>query len=41
MVSKSNLINEMIKYYEGDVKRINHFLKVFSFAKTIGNGKPR
>ena len=36
MVSKSNLINEMIKYYEGDVKRINHFLKVFSFAKTIG-----
>ena len=36
MVNKSNLINEMIKYYKGDVKRINHFLKVFSFAKLIG-----
>jgi predicted metal-dependent HD superfamily phosphohydrolase len=33
---KSTLISEMIKYYAGDVKRINHFLKVHSFAKTIG-----
>jgi len=33
---KSELINEMIKYYAGDVKRINHFMKVYSFAKTIG-----
>lgn len=31
-----NVINEMISYYKGDVKRINHFLKVYSFAKTIG-----
>ena len=36
MVSKSNLIDAMFKYYKGDVKRINHFLKVYSFAKTIG-----
>jgi HD superfamily phosphohydrolase YqeK len=26
----------MIKYYAGDVKRINHFMKVYGFAKTIG-----
>lgn len=36
MSKKSELINEMIKYYSGDVKRINHFMKVYSFAKTIG-----
>ncbi len=23
-------------YYAGDVKRINHFIKVYGFAKTIG-----
>ena len=31
-----SVINEMISYYKGDVKRINHFLKVYSFSKTIG-----
>ena len=36
MDKKSAIINEMIKYYAGDVKRINHFMKVYSFAKTIG-----
>jgi len=36
MCKKSELINEMIRYYAGDVKRINHFMKVYSFAKTIG-----
>ena len=36
MSKKSELIDEMIKYYVGDVKRINHFMKVYSFAKTIG-----
>lgn len=30
------IINEMIKYYAGDPRRVNHFLKVFSFAKSIG-----
>ncbi len=36
MLKKSELISEMIKYYAGDIKRINHFMKVYSFAKTIG-----
>lgn len=36
MDEKNAIINEMIKYYAGDVKRINHFMKVYSFAKTIG-----
>lgn len=36
MSKKSELISEMIKYYAGDVKRINHFMKVYGFAKTIG-----
>ncbi|MFT8350787.1 HD domain-containing protein [Clostridium saccharoperbutylacetonicum] len=32
----SIIINEMIKYYAGDPRRVDHFLKVFSFAKSIG-----
>ena len=36
MLMKSELISEMIKYYAGDIKRINHFMKVYSYAKTIG-----
>ena len=31
------VINAMIAYYAGDVRRINHFLKVYGFAKTIGD----
>lgn len=30
------VINAMIDYYENDVRRINHFLKVYGFAKSIG-----
>ena len=30
------VINAMIAYYAGDVRRINHFLKVYGFAKAIG-----
>jgi hypothetical protein len=30
------VINAMIGYYAGDVRRINHFLKVYGFAKVIG-----
>lgn len=30
------VIEEMIVYYAGDVKRIQHFIKVYGFAKTIG-----
>lgn len=40
MVKKMSKIGQvtekMIQYYAGDVKRINHFLKVFGFAKAIG-----
>lgn len=35
-MSYSNLIDETIRYYTGDTKRIQHFLKVFAFASTIG-----
>ncbi len=31
-----NVIHEMIEYYTGDPRRIQHFLKVYGFAKTIG-----
>src|SRR5574344_1295351 len=30
------VIKAMIAYYAGDVRRINHFLKVYGFAKAIG-----
>lgn len=30
------LITEMIHYYEGDPKRIQHFMKVHDFSRTIG-----
>lgn len=32
----SSIIKEMILYFDGDVRRINHALKVHSFAKSIG-----
>ncbi|OOM71489.1 HD domain protein [Clostridium puniceum] len=32
----STIINEMISYYSKDPRRVNHFLKVYSFAKSIG-----
>jgi len=32
----NKLISKMIHYYRGDAKRIQHFLKVHSFAKLIG-----
>ncbi len=32
----SVVINEMIDYYANDPRRINHFLKVYSFSKAIG-----
>ncbi|MHB8131393.1 MAG: HD domain-containing protein [Mobilitalea sp.] len=31
-----SVIKAMIEYYSGDVRRINHFLKVYGFAKSIG-----
>lgn len=35
-MTNEKLINEMIKIFKGDCKRINHFLKVYAFGKTIG-----
>lgn len=32
----TNTIGKMIVYFDGDVKRINHALKVYSLAKSIG-----
>ena len=32
----ANVAQAMIAYFEGDLRRINHFLKVYGFAKTIG-----
>lgn len=32
----SRLISQMTNYFSGDPKRIHHFLKVYGFAKTIG-----
>lgn len=37
MGSRNNtLIFEMIKYFHGDCKRIQHFIKVYEYAKLIG-----
>lgn len=32
----TEVIKKMIAYFDGDIKRINHALKVYSFAKSIG-----
>jgi hypothetical protein len=34
-----NIIKEMIKYFEGDVRRTNHALKVYSFADIISHSE--
>jgi HD superfamily phosphodiesterase len=36
MIQIGRVVNAMIDYYTGDHRRINHFLKVYSLAKTIG-----
>lgn len=36
MTKTDTLIFEMIKYFEGDAKRIQHFIKVHEFARIIG-----
>lgn len=30
------VLNSMISYYTGDARRVNHFLKVYGFAKGMG-----
>lgn len=39
MNKNNELIQEMIAYYTGDPKRIQHFLKVYEFAKLIGESE--
>ncbi|MDO5519851.1 MAG: HD domain-containing protein [bacterium] len=39
MNSLNTLTLHMIKYYENDPKRIQHFIKVHSFAKLIAEGE--
>lgn len=36
MNKNMKVMDAMIVYYSGDVRRINHFLKVYGFAKAIG-----
>ena len=36
MSKVNDTINAMMRYFKGDVKRIHHFLKVYSIARTIG-----
>jgi hypothetical protein len=37
MVEK--VLAAMIAYFEGDVRRVNHFIKVYGFAQAIGAGE--
>lgn len=30
------VLDAMFRYYAGDIRRVNHFLKVYGFAKSIG-----
>lgn len=39
MTNTDTLLKKMIAYYEGDPKRIQHFLKVYEFARLIGEGE--
>lgn len=36
MSDVGQVLGAMIGYYAGDVRRVNHFLKVYGFAKAIG-----
>ncbi len=39
MNEAARIIDAMIAYYEGDARRIGHFLKVYGFAKAIGEAE--
>lgn len=39
METVGQVLNAMIEYYAGDVRRVNHFLKVYGFAKAIGEAE--
>lgn len=35
----TNVISAMTEYFSGDARRVGHFLKVYAFAKTIGESE--
>lgn len=39
MPDSSTVLNEMLSYFGSDIKRINHLLKVYSFARLIGEAE--
>lgn len=39
MVSVETILREAVSYDSNDIRRINHFLKVYTFAKMIGEGE--
>jgi HD superfamily phosphodiesterase len=39
MYNIGKLINELIDYFQNDAKRINHFMKVWAYAKAIGENE--
>ncbi len=39
MSDTARVLNAMLDYYAGDIRRVNHFLKVFGFAKAIGEAE--
>jgi HD superfamily phosphohydrolase YqeK len=39
MVRIGEVIGAMTDYYVGDARRVNHFLKVYGFAKSIGESE--
>jgi HD superfamily phosphodiesterase len=39
MCDIGQVLHSMICYYAGDARRINHFLKVYGFAKSIGENE--
>lgn len=35
----ADVITEMIQYFETDIRRINHFMKVYAFSRAIGESE--
>lgn len=39
MLNPQEVLNAMVEYFGSDIKRINHFIKVYSFARLIGEAE--
>ena len=35
----AEVVRKMVEYSKGDLHDINHFMKVYAYAKTIGEGR--